>query len=565
MAKQKVTLYLDDNSIRLLVTQNQRIKAWANLPLEPGLVKNNVITNDSEISTRIRQLFKVHDIKTKKVIVGISGLHCLSRPIILPQLPDEMLNEVVPREAKRLLPVPLETLYLTWQSIPAPDGKTQVFLIAVPRNTVDSLLKTMRQAGLTPYFLGLKPLLLTNLTKDTTGIMIDVANNEFDVVVVSEGISQPVRTISFADEELSWSQKLPIIINDTERTIAFFNANNPGKTLAANVPIFASGELTNNQELCLKLSQETGHPVIPLSSSLEHPENFIPGQYIANIALALYKSPPKKKSVSLEINLNVLPVVYQPKNISLTNILILPAAVVLVVLFFFLALLARNASTDVTSIKNELRATEQLLQQRTLQKQELNNNIAQLEKQLGNMTARVSQFTAAADSLEKQTTVLNSDLKITMAALPEVVTLKSIIHTGNLTVSGRTPEEKTLLAYVKKLADSGTFADVTVTSITRNKDNKMDFTLLGNHEGQNISASSFEIAINNLPSDVNLLQMSSIKGLMIITANTSVQDSILSYVRRLESSGRFRDVSVTNMTRTDSGKVEFVLNLKTGE
>src|SRR3989338_4320988 len=272
MAKQKVTLYLDDNSIRLLVTQNQRIKAWANLPLEPGLVKNNVITNDSEISTRIRQLFKFHNIKTKKVIVGISGLHCLSRPIILPQLPVEMLNEVVPREAKRLLPVPLESLYLTWQSIPAPDGKTQVFLIAVPRNTVDSLLKTMRQAGLTPYFLGLKPLLLTNLTKDTTGIMIDVANNEFDVVVVSEGISQPVRTISFADEELSWSQKLPIIINDTERTIAFFNANNPGKTLAANVPIFASGELTNNQELCLKLSQETGHPVIPLSSSLEHPE-----------------------------------------------------------------------------------------------------------------------------------------------------------------------------------------------------------------------------------------------------------------------------------------------------
>ena len=566
MAKQKVSLYIDDTGIRLLVTHAQRIKEWANLPLEPGLVKNNVITNETEVSARIRQLFNIHKIKTKRVIVGTSGLHCLSRPILLPQLPDDMINEVVPREAKRLLPVPSESLYLSWNKIPAPEGKTQVFLMAVPRNTVDALSRTLRRAGLLPYFLGVKPLFLTELTKGRPGIIVDVQNSEFDVVVVSDGIPQPVRTISFADEELSWPQKLPIIVNDTERTIAFFNTNNPGKGLAPDVPIFVSGELTNHQELCQTLSQKTSHPVIPLSSPLQHPDNFVPSQYIANIALALHKIPSGKKSVSSEINLNALPAIYQPKDISLTRVLALPAAVVLAGLLIAAFILIQIASKDVTSMKNELRTAEQILQQKTLQKQELTGNISQLEKQLGTVNSAISQFTVAVGSLEKKTTGLNSDLKVTMNTLPATVVLKSITHDSTLiTVVGRTPDEKQLLAYVGNLSDSRIFADVTVSSVLRNKDNTLDFTLLGSHEGHNIAASSFLTAIKNISPDVTLLQVSYSKGSMTIMANTSVQDSILSYIKRLEETGRFLDVSITNMTRTDSGKVEFVLILKTGE
>ena len=566
MAKRNVSLYLDGTGIRLLVTQDRRIKEWANLPLEPGLVKNNIITNEAEVSARVRQLFKIHKIKTKRVIVGTSGLHCLSRPILLPQLPDDMLNEVVPREAQRLLPVPVENLYLSWQRIPAPEGKTQVFLMALPRNTVDALSRTLRQAGLTPYFLGVKPLLLAELAKNTPGIIVDVQNSEFDVVVVSDGIPQPVRTISFADEGLSWPQKLPIIVDDTERTIAFFNSNNPEKTLAGNVPIFVSGELSNHQELCQTLSAETGHPVIPLSSALEHPDNFVPGPYIANIALTQYKIPSGKRSLSSKINLNALPAIYQPKDISLTRVLALPAAVVLAGLLIAVFILVQNASTNVTSIKNELRTTEQLLQQKNLQKQELTGNISQLEKQLGSINSTISQFTVAMGSLEKKTTGLNSDLKIAMDTLPALMVLKSITHNSSLmTVVGRTPDEKQLLAYVGNLSGSRVFADITVSSVLRNKDNTLDFTLLGSHEGHNITASSFVIAIQNLPPDITLLQVSYSKGSMTITANTSVQDSILSYIKRLEGTGRFLDVSIATMTRTDSGKVEFILILKTGE
>ena len=56
MAKEKVTLYIDDSSLRVLVIQDQQIKDWAEVPLEPELVKNNVVINETEVSAKIKDI-----------------------------------------------------------------------------------------------------------------------------------------------------------------------------------------------------------------------------------------------------------------------------------------------------------------------------------------------------------------------------------------------------------------------------------------------------------------------------------------------------------------------------
>ncbi len=90
---------------------------------------------------RIKQLFQSQKVNTRKVILGFSGLHSLTRPATLPQLPKAMLPEAVAREARRVLPVPLDQLYLTWRTIPCPKGRIQVFIAATPRKTADSLVQ----------------------------------------------------------------------------------------------------------------------------------------------------------------------------------------------------------------------------------------------------------------------------------------------------------------------------------------------------------------------------------------------------------------------------------------
>jgi len=50
MLKQIVTLYLDDKSIRLLVAGGKRIKKWAELSLEPGLIEGGTIRKEKEVA-----------------------------------------------------------------------------------------------------------------------------------------------------------------------------------------------------------------------------------------------------------------------------------------------------------------------------------------------------------------------------------------------------------------------------------------------------------------------------------------------------------------------------------
>ncbi len=485
MAKKIVNLYIDDTSLRLLITRGKLIQKWADLPLEPGLVKNGVVLKEAEVVAKIKLLFEAQQETTKKVIVGISGLHCLSRPISLPQLPKVMLAEAVRREAKRVLPVSLEQLYISWQTIPSPEGKTRVFLVAVPRKTADALFKVLRQAGLKPYHLDLKPLLLTRMVKEATAIIVDVQATEFDIVIMDDGIPQPIRTVPLPSKELSWEEKLPMIKNELDRTIKFHNSNNPEKPLESTVPMFISGELADKPELYQSLSDDLGHPALLLPSPIEYPEGLNLSRYLVNIGLALKKLLSEKETGSSVTNFNALPTPYRPKPISLIRIIALPSVSIIVGLFILLVIMIQITATDIASIHGQLNTTDQLLQQKLSQRQGLELNITALENKIATVETAQNSFTTTLTSLEKQSNEINGNLKITVTSLPATVNLSSISQSGSLlTLIGNSLSEKEILSYLRNLDASGRFSEVTIINMRRVEDAGIDFTAVLRTGGQ---------------------------------------------------------------------------------
>jgi len=479
MAKKIVNLYIDDTSIRLLVTDGKRIKKWADLPLEPGLVKGAVVIKEAEVAAKIKQLLKATKVKTKKVIVGLSGLHSLTRPISLPQLPQAMVAEAVIREAKRALPVPLEQLYISWQTIPGPPGKIHVFLVAIPCKTADALLKMLHQAGLSPYLMDIKPLALARVVKEPMAIIVDVQPTEFDIVIMADGVPQPIRTVPFPSKALSWQQKLPMIKNELDRTIQFYNSNNPEKSLDFNVPVHVSGELAGESELCQSLSDELGYPLLPLPSPLKGSEKLDPGRYMVNIGLALKKLSSGKVAGSSVANLNALPAAYQPKPISLTRVVGLPAAVVVIGLLVPLVMFVQDASANIASIRSQLDNTNQLLRQKQLQRQELTENIAELERKIAEAEASRNDFTIVLDNLDKRGSKFNGDLEVMTNTLPIDISLTSISYAGSiLTISGESPNETEVLSYARSLDASDRFSEVIITTLNRVEGEGMAFSLV---------------------------------------------------------------------------------------
>ena len=355
----------------------------------------------------------------------------------------------------------------------------QVLLVAIPRKSADALLKMLLQAKLKPHIVGIKPLALTRLVKETTAIIVDVQPTEFDIVIMVDGVPHPIRTVYFPHEALSWQEKSAVIRSELDRTIKFYDSNNQERPLLPSTPIFVSGEPVHKPELSLFLPNEPGHSVSLLSSPLECREQLDLSRYMVNIGLALQQPSLGKMAGPSLANLNLLPNTYQPKPISWAKVVALPSALAIIGLMVPLIMLVQSASVNTASTWDQVTLSSQVLREKQLQKQELRNNIAQLDKELAEVEASHHAFTRALDSLDRQGTRVNRDLEVATNILPSTISLNSISYaSGRLTLSGRAPSEAELLSYARSLGDSGRFSEIITASMKKTEDEGMNFTLV---------------------------------------------------------------------------------------
>jgi len=478
IAKKVVTLYIDDTSLKLLVAKGNQVKKWATLPLEPGLIRDGVVADKAEVAAQIKGLLKSQNVGGRKVIVGLSGLHCLFRVITLPRLPEAQLAEAVVWETKRALPVPVEELYISWQVVSTAGEETQVFLAALPRNAADTLIETLHEAGVKPYLMDLAPLALAKVVGEATAIVIDVRSAEVDIVVMVEGVPQLIRPLALPHEVSSLNEKLPAIKEELNRTIKFYNSSHPEKPLEPSIPIFASGELGEEPAVCQSLAKELNYSFLLLSSPLEYPEGLAPAHYMVNIGLAFKQLPLGKKASLSLVELNVLPEVYQPKPIPVSKILVSLGVIVAVGLLVVVAMRVQDAAADTALLRTQVDETNHLLTQmqeeQELQKQEF----AELEEKVAGAEIILDNFTSVRNGFSNHRVQVNGDLEMTILNLPSGVELSSIAHSGvKLTIEGTSPGEGKVLDYAYGLGASGRFSQIFISTMEKTETGEMSFTL----------------------------------------------------------------------------------------
>ena len=434
----------------------------------------------NELITKIQHLIKTNKISTKKVIVGISGLQCISRPVVLPQLPKTMLEEAFLREARRVFPVPPEQLHISWQIMSESEGNMKAFMIAVPRHIADPLLNALNQVGLKPYLMDVKPLALTRLVKEPTAIIIDVQTTEFDLVIMSDGIPQPIRTISLPQETISLFDKMLIVKDELRRTVQFYNSNNHENPITVDTTVYVSGELADEPDVYEALAQETGYRVMPLMSPLKCLKQLDTSHYLANVGLSLKELP--KESGSVLPNINTLPVSYLPQQVNLNRVMAVPVAVVAIGLVVLLAMTIQNASATISNSKSKLDASELMIEAKQAQKKELNNNIESVKSQITGIESMRDGYIATYDSFGETGEQIDNDLLATVNKMVPDLVLGSISHSGvSIYLQGSADSEQEIMEYVRKLQDTGRFKEITISNLSRstseNTTSIMNFSL----------------------------------------------------------------------------------------
>jgi type IV pilus assembly protein PilM len=466
MASNTVSLYIDDTRVRVMVTRGRRITRLAELTLDTRLTGIDSKEKEIDIGRKIQHLLKLNKIRRHKIILGVSGLHCLTRPIALPELPKTMLGEAVIREARRILPMPLEQLYLSWQIMSVTGGKTNIFLVALPRQITDMVIRVINHAGCKPYLMDIKPMALARLSPEPTALILDVQTNEFDIVMMVNGVPQPVRTIAFPQETLAFPDKFILVKEELKRTLEFLRTKVQENQITPDTTMYISGELAEQPELFEAMAGEFKLKIAKLVLPLKNPKNLEPAPYLVNAGLALKAI--STEACSLKPNFNTLPVPYQPKHISLYKLMALPAAACAVGVLVLMTIAVQDAAADIHTLQNRLDTVNSLVLKKQAQRADTTKALASLEKQKTQALAEYDTYAAALNKLMTTGSNLNTDLDSSMDNIkPGLVVASLSISDSQVAISGSADGEEAVFKYVRDLTDTGRFREITIGSIEK--------------------------------------------------------------------------------------------------
>ncbi len=125
--------------------------AVANTPL--NAVQDGEIVDPVAVAEVIAELLAENSINAKSTVCAVAGQSTIVRPVRFPMMPESELAEVITHEAERYIPFAIDDVNIAHQVVNEveEDGalKLDVILVAAQKSLVNSLVRTVTEAGLT--------------------------------------------------------------------------------------------------------------------------------------------------------------------------------------------------------------------------------------------------------------------------------------------------------------------------------------------------------------------------------------------------------------------------------
>lgn len=167
MAKSTVAIGLDIGTATVKVSEiniSRREPVLTNLAvgmLPEGTVREGEIVDSAAVSASIRELWKTAGIRKKKVILGIANQKVIVRPMDLPYMEEEELENAVRYQVQEFIPIPIDDAIIDYEVVDefltGEDERMQTILLAAAhRDMISQFVDTVTNAGLVPEAIELK-------------------------------------------------------------------------------------------------------------------------------------------------------------------------------------------------------------------------------------------------------------------------------------------------------------------------------------------------------------------------------------------------------------------------
>jgi Tfp pilus assembly protein PilN len=460
---------IEDDTIRMTASRGRRLTFTAEVPISAGWVQNGVIIDKLAVGQQIIKTLIDNRITEKGAVACVSAVHSIYRVVVVPKLERRLLAEAAKKEMERVSPVPIETLYTSWQEVKISGGEVALCLLGLPRDNVDSIVDTMTLAGLKLQSLEIKPLVVSRVIDQPVAIVVNVQKSAFDMTILDDGVPDLIRSLTYPQTAMSDSEKVAVIKEELARTVNFHNSSHTDSQLGSNTICFFSGQVPPG------LTEDIGYLVKPLPELVSYPAWAEANRFAANTGMILKSA--GGKSRYMKVDINVMPsAVVQVKAVASTAYLPLIALIIGSLITVALFVLSNSAGRLTTDLQSQIAAQTKLVSDAQTGATQQNSQTTRLRDQY---TQTINNFKSPLDYLSKQRAYSNRDLGTVTSLLPAIMYLTSIHDDGTtMTLEGAAPSSDIVLNYARDLQQSSNFANVAITSISNEGFSEFKFSIL---------------------------------------------------------------------------------------
>jgi type IV pilus assembly protein PilM len=285
--KSALALSIESDCIRAVQTRGRQVVRWGQRPLSPGCLQDGVVHDVQEVGTVIDSLVTEERFSPKRVVVAITGLRAMSRILTMPKMQGALLAGAVIREAKRELPVPLDEVYLSWQALREVGSQQEFFLLAVPRDLVDSAIQSLHVAGLHADAMDLKPLALARAVNRGQAVVVGLEADSLETCIIVDDVPVVIRAVSPVGEGRAGQDRVSRMVEELSSTVRFYNDSHKDAALAADTPLCLTGGLAAEPELRQAMESAFPYPIVALETPFTFPPGFPAAQYAVSLGLAM--------------------------------------------------------------------------------------------------------------------------------------------------------------------------------------------------------------------------------------------------------------------------------------
>jgi Tfp pilus assembly PilM family ATPase/Tfp pilus assembly protein PilN len=468
------TLNISSNAVKYLVARGTSVVDWGKLPL-PDIMHNGIIRHPRTTGDQIKSLFASKKLPRDRVICSFNGLPFSYRLIALPKMAQPALNEAVTRAARREMPVSLDDTYLSWQAYPDGREEWEFLVLGVTPPPVDALVQTLSVAGIKPFILDIKHLLLAKLSNRRDAIIVDFEPDYSHIALVADGIPVGMHTVPSLGTAAQLRDEISMLIDELVKMVGFYNSSHPQHPLSETTGLLLTGESSTLPNVAESIQNETGYRVEPLTPPLGIPPELPVSEYAANIG-AVMKNIVLDREASVDLppfhSINLGRIISERKagrkaGITVRKLLFPIALAVGAGLLITAFQFQHQSQASVASLQSELAQANQ----------ELNQTLA-LVSQAEKLEGDISKLTASTQQLlQKNQAILRpeeyvSDLALLTRSMPDNMSFTSIdMQANQIVVKGTTDNPSPVVQFARNLEASGAFHQADIIWIKKTESN----------------------------------------------------------------------------------------------